>query len=266
MEADMTDEVELTGGGTTHVVRAGDTVRRPAQAWTPAVHGLLDHVRRAKFLGAPEALGIDDQNREILQFMPGEVGHYPLSEEVRSERALVSAGRLLRSYHDATVGFIDEHHASGLGFQLDPLTPVEVVCHSDFAPYNVVFRGGEAVAMIDFDYARLGPRAWDLAYALYRFAPLTVSFGPGDELSRIDLQATRARMFLDAYGCDHDVRHRAVDAVVPRLEALVALMRGSAKAGDEAFAAHIEAGHAEIYLNDIAYVSSNSEYWRSVVD
>jgi hypothetical protein len=216
--------------------------------------------------GAPRAWGIDDQHREILDFVPGEVGNYPLLAEVRGQRALVSAGRLLRSYHDATVGYVDEHQVRGLGFQLDPLSPVEVVCHSDFAPYNVVFRQDEAIAMIDFDYARLGPRAWDLAYALYRFAPLTVSFGPGDELSRIDVQATRARMFLDAYGCDRDARREAIDAVVPRLEALVALMRGSAEAGDEAFEAHIEAGHAQIYLNDIAYVSSNSEYWRSIVD
>jgi hypothetical protein len=262
----MTDEVELDGAGTTRVVRSGDTVRRPAQTWTPAVHGLLAHLRAAGFDGAPRAWGIDEQHREILDFMPGEVGNYPLSDEVRSEAALVSAARLLRRYHDATVGLIEDGPTLGPAFQLGPLAPVEVVCHSDFAPYNVVFQAAKAVAMIDFDYARLGPRAWDLAYALYRFAPLSVSFGPDDEFSRIELQKKRARRFLDAYGCDHDARRQAVDSVVPRLDALVALMRGSAEAGDEAFEAHIEAGHVDIYLDDIEYISLNSKNWRSIVD
>jgi hypothetical protein len=37
------DEVELDGGNANRVVRIGDTVRRPAGPWTPAVHCLLDH-------------------------------------------------------------------------------------------------------------------------------------------------------------------------------------------------------------------------------
>jgi hypothetical protein len=39
----MTDEPEvpLTGGDMTAVVRVGDTVRRTAGPWTPAVHALL---------------------------------------------------------------------------------------------------------------------------------------------------------------------------------------------------------------------------------
>ncbi|WP_405867085.1 phosphotransferase [Streptomyces sp. NBC_01515] len=41
--------------------------------------------------------------------------------------------------------------------------PVEVICHGDFAPYNCVFTGEGAVGLIDFDAARPGPRAWDLA-------------------------------------------------------------------------------------------------------
>jgi hypothetical protein len=104
-----------------------------------------------------------------------------------------------------------------------------------------------------------------LGYALYRFAPLTVSFDPGDEFSRLEVQQRRARRFLDAYGCDREARRQAIDAVVPRLEALVALMRTSANAGDEAFASHVEAGHADLYLRDIDHVQQNAEAWRAVV-
>ncbi len=45
------------------VVRIGDTVRRPAGPWTPAVHALLDHFHAVGFRGAPRALGIDEQGR-----------------------------------------------------------------------------------------------------------------------------------------------------------------------------------------------------------
>jgi len=38
-----------------------------------------------------------------------------------------------------------------------------------------VFRKGMPVALIDFDTAHPGPRIWDVAYAAYRFVPLTVA-------------------------------------------------------------------------------------------
>jgi hypothetical protein len=41
-------EVPLGGGNmSSGVVRVGDTVRRPAGPWTPAVHALLTHLRDA---------------------------------------------------------------------------------------------------------------------------------------------------------------------------------------------------------------------------
>ncbi len=53
----MTDEPEvpLTGGDMTAVVRVGDTVRRTAGPWTPAVHALLRHLRAAGFTQIPRA-------------------------------------------------------------------------------------------------------------------------------------------------------------------------------------------------------------------
>lgn len=253
----MTEEI-LEGGGVNVVSRVGSTVRRPTHPWTPTVHALLDHVRAAGFTGAPRALGTDEQGREILDFVPGEVGHYPLSEQVRSESALVSAGRLLRGYHDATTSLLP--HGPG-GWQLGPIEPVEVVCHGDVAPYNCVFRDGEAIALIDFDGARPGPRAWDLAYAVYRFAPLA---GPGnvDAFGTPTAQAQRARMLLDAYGATRDQRGATVSTLVPRLRSLVDFMHAAARAGDASFARHIADGHADLYTEDIAYIASHAHVWQ----
>jgi hypothetical protein len=67
-------EQPLTGGNTHGVVvRVGDTVRRPAGSWTPAVHRLLAALAEAGFGAAPRALGLDEQGREVLSFVPGRV-------------------------------------------------------------------------------------------------------------------------------------------------------------------------------------------------
>jgi hypothetical protein len=65
------------------VVRVGDTVRRAAGPWTPAVHALLRHLRDAGFSGAPLPLGVDGDGREVLTFVPGAVPwphHFELLE------------------------------------------------------------------------------------------------------------------------------------------------------------------------------------------
>jgi len=48
--------------------------------------------------------------------------------------------------------------------------------HGDADPDNCVVKDGLPVGFIDFDAAHPGPRIWDVAYAVYRFAPL-----PGPE-------------------------------------------------------------------------------------
>ena len=64
------------------MVRVGDTVRRPAGPWTPAVDALLRHLEDVGFPGAPRALGRD---RHVL---PGVVAHLRRHEAVW-ERALL---------------------------------------------------------------------------------------------------------------------------------------------------------------------------------
>src|SRR5688572_28988643 len=98
-------EVALKGGNMTPVVRVGDTVRRSAGPWTPAIHALLRHVRAAGFAQVPEPLGIDERGREILSLLPGRAGTYPLADHILSDRTLVDVARTLRAYHDATTGF-----------------------------------------------------------------------------------------------------------------------------------------------------------------
>src|SRR5690349_7680727 len=68
----LTVEQRLSGGNTGGAVRIGDTVRRAAGPWTPAVHALLQHLEAVGFAGAPRAHGFDEQGREVLTYLPGE--------------------------------------------------------------------------------------------------------------------------------------------------------------------------------------------------
>src|SRR5687767_680284 len=97
------EEQRLPGGNTGGAVRAGDTVRRARGPWTSSVHALLQHLEDVGFDGAPRALGFDDQDREVLSFLPGDVvgTARPWPTWVHSEDALCQVARWLRDFHAA---------------------------------------------------------------------------------------------------------------------------------------------------------------------
>src|SRR2546421_12063931 len=130
-------EIPLLGGNTSTVVRVGDTVRRNAGPWTPAVHGLLRHLEYVGFTGAPRALGIDERGREVLSFLEGECGEYPLAAHWVTDEALVTVAQMLRMFHDAQYGFRPSPGAVWRSFGPPP-PDTEVICHHDAAPHNVI--------------------------------------------------------------------------------------------------------------------------------
>lgn len=243
------EEIELTGGGINRVVRIGDEVHRPSAPWSPAMRELLTVLHAAR-LPVPRFLGVDDSGRDVLDYLPGDVTHYPIPIPARSEEALVDVARTLRRFHDASVPLVRRD----LPWQLPPLPRPEVVVHGDFAPYNLVFSGSTLVGIIDVDYARPGPRTYDIASALYGFAPLTVS---DEGWGSVPERADRVRIFCEAYGLDPAGTVDALHAVVPRLAWIVSHMREAAAAGHEAFARHLADGHAEHYEADIRWVTDN---------
>ncbi len=247
---------ELTGGRG-GILRAGGAVHRPAGTWTRQVHRLLEHVRHNGFMGAPQPLGFDEQGREIVSHIAGEVSNYPLSASAVSPEALTSAATLLRRYHDATVDFLVLPGALD-SWQLPPRPPFEVVCHGDFAPYNVVLDGKRAVGIIDFDTAHPAPRVWDIAYALYRWAPLTNPKNH-DGFGDLTTQTARAVAFCDAYGLEASARRGLITLVADRLQVLVDFMLAEARAGNAAFEANLSDGHHLLYIADIAYIRDNAE-------
>ncbi|WP_395243164.1 phosphotransferase [Agromyces sp. MMS24-K17] len=205
------------------VFRIGDTVRRNAGEWTPAVHRLLRELRSHGVDGVPEPLGTDDVGHEILTFIAGENLASAPPATLWSEQVLHDAGVMLRRIHDASVGLVD----AGLIWRSPTRHPVEVICHNDFATYNLIVRGGSLAGVIDFDFAAPGPRVRDLAYLAYRLVPYAED---SPEASGLDRDA-RLRLLLDAYGTDASPR-RVLKAMSDYLGELESFTRARAAETD----------------------------------
>jgi hypothetical protein len=192
----------LPGGDVNVVVRVGDTVRRPTGPWSPAVHALLQHFEAVGFDGAPRFRGIDEQGREVLSYVEGEAALEPAPN---GDDAVEELGRLVRRMHDAQAGFVDP------GGWIEPGRG-PIICFHDYFPPNVIFRSGRPIALIDWDLARPGERADDVAAAASWWAPLR----PDEDAKRwsfpLDRRGERMRLLCDAYGLDE--RHELVERLL----------------------------------------------------
>lgn len=191
-------EIPLPGGQITPVVRIGDTVRRAPLGDRALQRALLLHLEASGFAGSPRFLGMDEQGRDILTFLPG---HVPLGEGRFTDPQLAAAARLLRAFHEATVDF-------------PPVQSVgaEVMCHNDWTPANTVLMDGLPTGMIDFDTARPGTRLWDVTYSAWTWLDL------GDPDWDPAEQRRRLALFVAAY--DHpSVTPALVAATLPARQA-----------------------------------------------
>ena len=210
------------------------------------MHDLLCHFESISFPGLPRVVGIEG-DLEVVTYVPGEVGHYPLSARKWSDHALVAAATFLRRFHDATASY--RPSGAPWRFVYPDASAHEVICHNDFAPYNLTYIGDRPVGLIDFDTAGPGPRIWDVAYAAYRFVPL-VDDNCAREIGMIRPDpARRLALFCEEYGLDDPVA--VIVTAARRLEALCEHMEGEADAGNPVHQSNIAAGHLDLYRSHI---------------
>jgi hypothetical protein len=212
--AEDNSERALTGGWVTSgVVQVGETVRRPPGPSAPFVHLLLEHLEAAGFEASPRFLGYDDQGRETLTFIAGDVPS-DCRAEVWGDNQLEAVAGLLRRFHDVTAGS-------------EMAADAEVVCHNDFGPWNLVWRDGLPIGIIDYDNAAPGARLDDLSYAVWKCLNLGLIDLPVTEQSR------RARVFTTAYGTrPSSGLLRAIERAQERMHALIASAADSSRRSD----------------------------------
>src|SRR4051794_1875380 len=145
-------EVPLEGGRvTTGIVRVGDTVRRPAGPWTPAVQAFLRHLEAQGFAGAPRALGTDEQGREGLSYVPGITLWPHAIDLLDDDRNIARVGRLVRDLHDASASFVLPAGCTLGHYANDPVGG-PLVAHNDLGPWNIVVDAErDSWAIIDWD-------------------------------------------------------------------------------------------------------------------
>ena len=241
------------------IINKGEYVYRPSGNWTKDVHKFLAYLHNKGFDATPKPLGFDKTGREIVSFIKGEVSNYPLTKNASSIGVLTSAAILLRKYHDISMGFLEDNNVEEKPWQLSCRYPIEVICHGDYAPYNVVLNGKQAVGIIDFDTAHPGPRTWDIAYALYRWAPLT-NPNNHDGFGHLKSQVARAALFCDSYGLPIEKRINMAALIIERLQSLVNFIYKEAEEGNETMKTNIADGHHLLYIEDIEYIKTHSPY------
>jgi Ser/Thr protein kinase RdoA (MazF antagonist) len=242
-------EVSL-GGNLNQAVRVGDTVRRRAGPWTPAVHSLLRYLDQAGF-EAPRVLGIDTLGREILAYMPGEAyagSENPVPDRVLDEEHLVAAARLLRRYHDVVAGFSPPPDAR---WRFTAPTKHDLICHNDWSPWNALFRDGRLAVMLDWDLAGPGSRLWDVANA----AACWVSLISEAKLFDLAQRARRLRVFCDAYGLED--RSDLMSTIRLRTDYIARFIEAQARSGDPGFVKLVSWDTPAKMDDDVAYLDKH---------
>ncbi|WP_345773403.1 aminoglycoside phosphotransferase family protein [Paenibacillus sp. 19GGS1-52] len=231
------------------------------------MHELLIHLEKEGYPYSPRYLGLDEKNREILSYLEGVVpgNIYPeLEGYMWSDEVLYKLAKLLRRYHDTTVGFIPNSKSKN---EYPVRSLQEVVCHNDAALYNVVFKDKLPVGIIDFDMAGPGPRIWDIVYTLYTSVPLA-EFEPSQNDHEVEkynrenhasARKRRVEIFFDSYGMV--VPKDLQEWTISRIKFMCTTLSERASSGDPAFIKLVEEGHLAHYEKEIEFLEEHFDDW-----
>lgn len=232
----MQSDEEVLQGGVANagaVVRIGSDVLRPSNEHSASILEFLSELAASGFGGAPLPVGLETDGRERLRFIPGDVAIPPYPEWVQTDDSLTSMAVLIRALHDASVGV-----ATGdMTWSSEMADPVggPVICHNDVCLENVVFRDGQAVALLDFDFAAPGRRTFDLA----AFARMCVPVDDDVNSTKLGWHPSnhprRLRLVCDAYGVDAAGRSEVLQSLDMSIARGGEFVRRRAEAGEPGF-------------------------------
>ena len=230
---------EILEGGVANagaVTRVGNLVMRPSNPFTATIHRFLAAMRSAGFEGASLPVGVHPDGREELEFIPGDVPLPPYPDWAQTDDALSTVAVLISRFHrtSATIAADGEWNTE----MADP-GPFDlgraIICHNDVCLENVVFRRGEAVALLDFDFAAPGRPLYDLA----QFARMCVPVDDPTSAGRLGWheadRPARLRIVADAYGLDSGQRGELHEVLSATIQTGGEFVRRRVEAGDPNF-------------------------------
>lgn len=238
----MQDEQILKGGRSNAVVvKVGDTIHRTIGKNSEFVHSLLKLLEEKGFHYASRFLGIDEQGREILSFIDGEVSHTKIDW---TDENLIKMTQIIKEFHDSTAG---SNLADGK----------EVVCHRDIAPWNTVVKDAIPVGLIDFDGASPGNRIDDLAYFLWTFLEL------GNDLILVETQANKMKLLCNVYGYDN--KKSLIDSILEQQYIILEMRKERAKNDLDQEAREFSASKVLQINSEIDWVKKNRLFIESIL-
>lgn len=229
----MTDKVEehLPGnlGG---VYRRGTTVHRPVGYWTPAVHDLL-HYLDGRVAHIPRVHGLDDQGREVLDFLPGLV---LAPDAILNEGRLISLVSWTKTFHSAVADFNHVGPWRSFSMPIPDSSHQVFIGHNDIAPYNSCFSADELRGVFDWDLAGPTTALNELAFIAWNCVPLCRPIEPS-------IAAARLELIAQTYGEVDPVQ--ILLAVPPRIRAMLSGIPIAAAAGDPGMKNLMDQGEPE---------------------
>jgi Ser/Thr protein kinase RdoA (MazF antagonist) len=240
------DEDELAGGNASaSVVRVGKTVRKP---WLPTTDRTIAYMRmlRAKGIDVPEHLGRDDQGRQVLEYVPGQLA---MDLDPLDLVTVTAVGRLVRSIHDASAGM----PAPTDWPVLLPADEPDLLCHNDLATWNLII-DGDRLVFIDWDGAGPSNRLWDLAYAAISFGHLFPGSGVAECTARL-------RALLDGYAAEEAVRAILPATLARRARAMHDMLLRSHQLGEQPWAGMYAEGHGGHWRAATRFIDVHQRDW-----
>lgn len=232
--SDEQREERLAGGNVDGAVRVGSTVRRRTGPWTPAVHELLDHLAASGLWAVPRVHGVDEQDREIVDFLPGTV--VDVDHDVLTPGQLRSATRWLRAFHDAVASFRPATRRWYFGDR--ELAVDQIICHNDPAAYNMAFRADQLVGVFDWDLAGPGNALDDVGFFAWTGVPL---FRTADGMTDAEVVA-RLHLIADSYGAPGLDARRLAELAIERMRTATERIATGQRAGDSGMLALARVG------------------------
>lgn len=171
--------------------------------------------------------------RERLRYVAGDVGIPPYPGWAQADEALASVAVLIRRLHDAS----ERVDTSAMTWSTEMADPVggPVICHNDVCLENVVFRGGRAIALLDFDFAAPGRRTFDVAAFARMCVPVDDEVSSGNQGWRPADRPSRLRLVCDAYGFAPNDREQVLRSLDEAIEHGGEFVHRRAAAGDPGF-------------------------------
>ncbi|HEY5438617.1 MAG TPA: phosphotransferase [Acidimicrobiales bacterium] len=220
------------------VVRRGEFVLRPSNPHSMSVHSFLMKLRSTGFEGASLPVEIQDDGRERLVFIEGDVPVPPFPAWSQTDDALASIALLLRSFHEASrqVPVGQETWSDELA---DPAGG-SMICHNDVCLENVVFQDGRAIGLLDFDFAAPGRPIRDLAAFAQMCVPIDDDVNALRLGSDVSDRPIRLRLVADTYGLDASGREELLVHLDRSMRGGGAFVQRRVDAGDPNFILMLE--------------------------